>query len=299
MTFSNNSEKENADSEECETMLKRTITAIVALLLFVPVLIFSGTAAGKYVFISVIGALALVAVYEMCGCFGLKKRTSIALPSYLYAIAVTLITVFFGDSEKYISFVLVASFIFMFIAFAAAMFHIGNVRVSQAAGLISTSLYIICGFFSVIYLRYADMGAYLYWLIFIGAWATDTGAYFVGVLIGKHKLIPQVSPKKTVEGAIGGVLGCVVGYIVFGACVSHFASLEVNFTALALSAVCISVISQLGDLIASYIKREHDIKDYGNLFPGHGGVMDRFDSIIAVAPVIMGIAVIFGIKLIY
>jgi phosphatidate cytidylyltransferase len=132
-------------------------------------------------------------------------------------------------------------------------------------------------------------GKYIYLLIFIGAWMTDTGAYFIGVFFGKHKLIPEVSPKKTVEGAFGGVLGCIVGYVIFGVILNIFFDVTVNYIALILLAIVISVISQCGDLIASYVKRERGIKDYGSIFPGHGGMMDRFDSIIAVAPVILGI----------
>ncbi|MGN1095625.1 MAG: phosphatidate cytidylyltransferase [Eubacteriales bacterium] len=278
-------------------MLKRIITAVVCLALFIPVLVFSGTTVGKYIFISVLGLLSLVAMYEICGCFGLKKRIFVAAPSYFLAIVATLITVFFLESEHYVAYLLCAGFLFMFSVLASSMFNTGIVRFSQAASVVATAFYIICGFFSIIFLRYSEMGMYLYWLVFIGAWATDTGAYFVGVLCGKHKLIPEVSPKKTVEGAIGGVLGCVIGYLIFGLCMDKFCSLTVNYTALIVSAVIIAVISQLGDLIASYIKREHDIKDYGNIFPGHGGVMDRFDSIIAVAPVILGITMIFGVKL--
>lgn len=280
-------------------MIKRIVTAIVCLGIFIPVLIFSGTTAGKYVFISVLGLLALTAMYEICGCFGVRKRIFISAPTYLFAIATTLITIFFSDNEHYVAYLICTGFIFMFVILASSMFHIGNIHFSQVASLAATAFYIICGFVSISFLRYSPMGEYLYWLIFIGAWATDTGAYFIGMLLGKHKLIPEVSPKKTVEGAIGGVLGCVLGFVIFGFCMTHFNSFQVNYLYLILTAVFVSVISQLGDLIASYIKRENDIKDYGTIFPGHGGVMDRFDSIIAVAPVILGIAVIFGVKLIY
>lgn len=169
------------------------------------------------------------------------------------------------------------------------MFSCGNIKFSQAAELVSVTCYIIIGFLSIILLRkWPETGQYLYLLIFIGAWMTDTGAYFVGVLFGKHKLIPAVSPKKTVEGAVGGVFGCVIGYAVYGLILDKCFSVSVNYIALLILAVVIAVVSQLGDLIASYIKREQGIKDFGFIFPGHGGVMDRFDSIIAVAPVIYG-----------
>ena len=162
---------------------------------------------------------------------------------------------------------------------------------------VSVSTYIAIGFLCIILTRYATeshidgdvrkiMGNYLYMLIFLGAWSTDTGAYFVGVTMGKHKLIPGVSPKKTVEGAIGGVFGCAAGYAIYGAVLALAFDVKVNWPMLMVLAVIIAVVDQLGDLIASYIKREQGIKDFGTIFPGHGGVLDRFDSIIAIAPVI-------------
>ena len=126
---------------------------------------------------------------------------------------------------------------------------------------------------------------YLYLLIFIGAWVTDTFAYFTGVFFGKHKLIEDVSPKKTIEGCSGGVIGAALIAFIY-ACVFR-TELESNGCPVwlfvlvgAVGAVC----SQIGDLAASAIKRNYEIKDYGKLIPGHGGVMDRFDSILFTAP---------------
>lgn len=279
-------------------MLTRIITSVVAIAIFLPILIFSGTVAGQYIFITAMGILTFVSVYEMCGCLDVKKKLYISIPSYTYAVAVTAISMFLREDEHYLGYLICIGFIFLFVVFALAMFNIGKVTYAQVATLVSTVFYISCGFLSIINLRYIEYGQYLYLLVFIGAWSTDTGAYFVGVLFGKHKLIPHVSPKKTVEGAFGGILGCIVGYLIFGLCIEKICSLEANYIALACVAAFIAIISQIGDLIASYIKREHDIKDYGNIFPGHGGVLDRFDSIIAVAPVILGIVIILGIKLI-
>ena len=129
-------------------------------------------------------------------------------------------------------------------------------------------------------------GEYLIWLIFIGAFLADTGAYFVGIFFGRHKLCPEISPKKTVEGAFGGVLGGVVFYIVYGLILKYAFNFSVRFASLALMGVIISVISEIGDLSASIIKRHYGIKDYGTLFPGHGGILDRCDSVIMVAPAV-------------
>ena len=130
-------------------------------------------------------------------------------------------------------------------------------------------------------------GRYLAWLIFLSSWGCDTSAYCVGMLLGKHKLAPVLSPKKSVEGAVGGVAGAaLLGFLfatVFGGKMT-----ELMYPRLACTLACAiaAVISQIGDLAASAIKRNHDIKDYGNLIPGHGGILDRFDSMLFTAPAI-------------
>ena len=152
-------------------------------------------------------------------------------------------------------------------------------------------LYIIGGFTAIVSIYDRELGGeYIYMLVFIGSWVTDTFAYFCGMLFGrggKHKLIPDVSPKKTVEGSIGGIVFCIIGMIIFGIVVEAISSYEANLLALALAGLVISVVAQIGDLLMSVIKRTYGIKDYGKLFPGHGGVLDRFDSILAVSVVLM------------
>ncbi len=123
------------------------------------------------------------------------------------------------------------------------------------------------------------MTPYLIWMVFVVAWCCDTFAYLTGLLIGKHKLCPSISPKKTIEGAIGGIIGSVAGCFAF----SWFLMPEYLFP-LSMMGLGGAIISQLGDLSASSIKRYFDIKDFGNLFPGHGGILDRFDSILFTAP---------------
>ena len=137
-------------------------------------------------------------------------------------------------------------------------------------------------------------GIYVFWLIFISAWVCDTFAYFTGVTLGKHRLAPVLSPKKSIEGSIGGVIGAVVVAFLFG----YFIEYKIfggRNNAVSYMIICAfgSVVSQIGDLCASGIKRNHNIKDYGNLIPGHGGIMDRFDSVIFVAPVIFILALLF------
>jgi phosphatidate cytidylyltransferase len=127
-------------------------------------------------------------------------------------------------------------------------------------------------------------GKFLVWLIFLCSWGCDTCAYAVGMLIGKHKMAPVLSPKKSVEGAVGGVAGAVLLGIIYGAATKGpSAEYAVICGAGAL-------ISMVGDLAASAIKRNQGIKDYGKLIPGHGGILDRFDSVIFTAPVIYFLA---------
>ncbi len=130
-------------------------------------------------------------------------------------------------------------------------------------------------------------GVYLVWFAFLASWGSDTCAYCVGVLFGRHKMAPNLSPKKSIEGAVGGVAGAALLFILY----THFVinsytqiALSLPFAA-ALGAVG-ALVSMVGDLAASAVKRDHEIKDYGKLIPGHGGIMDRFDSVIVAAPIV-------------
>ena len=126
--------------------------------------------------------------------------------------------------------------------------------------------------------RCLDGGAYHVWLIFISSWGCDTCAYWVGIIMGKHKMTPELSPKKTKEGAVGGILGAALLGAIYGAVTGG--------TVWAYALICAvgGMISMIGDLSASAIKRNQGIKDYGDLIPGHGGILDRFDSVIFTAP---------------
>ena len=148
--------------------------------------------------------------------------------------------------------------------------------------------------FQFIYLtRELSWGKYLVWLIFISSWICDTCAYLTGMAIGKHKLAPVLSPKKSIEGAIGGVVGsALVGALFAWLFLIPETGSDAMIWVVALISAAGAVISQVGDLSASAIKRNHDIKDYGKIIPGHGGIMDRFDSVLFTAPVIYFLSVI-------
>lgn len=163
---------------------------------------------------------------------------------------------------------------------------------------------ILAAFFGVFYVavmlsfvyqtRMLNAGAYIVWMIFLCSWGCDTCAYCVGVLIGKHKMAPKLSPKKSIEGAIGGVLGAALLTVLYGMIFRNAmgtTTVQV-FVMAAISAVG-ALISMVGDLTASAIKRNYDIKDYGKLIPGHGGILDRFDSVIFTAPIIYFLAANF------
>ena len=163
---------------------------------------------------------------------------------------------------------------------------------------------IMAAFFGVFYVavmlsyvyqtRMLVAGAYIVWLIFLCSWGCDTCAYCVGMLIGKHKMSPKLSPKKSIEGAVGGVIGAALLTILYGMIFkSAMNSTQTHaFIMAGISAVG-ALISMVGDLTASAIKRNYEIKDYGKLIPGHGGILDRFDSVIFTAPVIYFLAANF------
>ncbi|MBE5887315.1 MAG: phosphatidate cytidylyltransferase [Lachnospiraceae bacterium] len=143
-------------------------------------------------------------------------------------------------------------------------------------------------------IRTLENGLYLAFLIFICSWGCDTCAYCVGMLIGKHKMSPILSPKKSVEGAVGGVLGTALLTVIY--CLIFGGQMEMDLNGIIILTVIAAVaglISMVGDLCASAIKRNYDIKDYGKLIPGHGGIMDRFDSMMITAPIIYYLAILF------
>lgn len=266
-------------------MKTRILTALVAICVLVPILIFSHT----IVFPIAIAIVSSICIYEITKCIG-QKKLYVTLPLYI----MTTVSPFLVKYMEITSFAMIAFIclgIYLLYLFTASVLSHGKITFSDAATIYTVGLYIVAAFTSIQYIRgYAAGGKYIYFLIFIGAWITDIFAYFTGVFFGKHKLIPDVSPKKTIEGSIGGTLFCALAFVLFGVIVELVdGGVNANLVFLFASGIVIAVISQIGDLIMSVIKRHYGIKDYGRIFPGHGGMLDRFDSILAVS---LGIAMV-------
>ena len=274
-------------------MRTRILTAIIAFLVFLPFLVFADTPALP-VAMAICG---LVSTFEMIRCVGLHKNLFVSIPLYLAAVAVPFSLRFWGI-EKTLTAALAAILVLMLYMLAVTTFSRGKVNVNASSTALMTSIYIIAGFSAMVYLHdFHEGGRYLYLLTFIGAWVPDTFAYFTGVLFGKHKLIPDVSPKKTVEGAIGGLVFCVLAFVGFALIYNNFLipedliwipedSPQLPVGLMAVVGLLAGIVSMVGDLTMSLIKRHYGIKDYGKLLPGHGGFLDRFDSVIAVAVIL-------------
>jgi phosphatidate cytidylyltransferase len=275
-------------------MLTRIITAVVALCLLVPILLFAPAWAVACVW----ALLGAVAVYEFFSCVGFKKEV------WLWVVSILSLTLSIGcsiassalvreyafeDWFKYLSMVpsfLQAITVLSFVL--AAVVRYKQLSVDRLVMLFGLFWYVKIGFSALAGL--AMEGGYLkevigasvpLWVALCIPWVADTLAYFSGFFFGKRKLCPEISPKKTVEGAIGGVAGTgIVAVVVYGFAKSwDIVPLLVVF----FGAMILAVVSIYGDLFASVVKRHFGVKDYGKLFPGHGGIMDRFDSTIPVA----------------
>ena len=229
-----------------------------------------------------IGILSSIAAYELLWGTGLLKKVRPVLYASLMAFGVSLWS-YLGSRPDW---VLSAIFVFMILLLAEVMAdHEGlsfqSVCVCFAAGLVIPFM-----FSSLVRLRCADDGKMLVLIPFVLSFVSDSGAYFAGVFLGRHKLAPKISPKKTVEGLIGGVVATVAAMLLFCYVVNKQFNYSVDYFAAAVFGAAGCLVSVFGDLSFSVIKRQTGIKDYSKLIPGHGGILDRFDSTIFVAPVV-------------
>ena len=272
-------------------MKTRVITSIFILAVAIPVVVFS-----QYVvypiFLSLLSGLA---VFEMLRVIGLHKCLRVAIPAYLIALAMPISSFFVPETYRliYLLLLFVLLFIYLIYIMAMAVFSHGKITVSKIGVAFLSVTYVVASFASLSTIRYLDAGMYNLMFVFFISWGCDTSAYFFGTFLGKHKLIPDVSPKKSVEGAIGGIIGAVGLSLGFGAFASNVMNIQTNYIVIAACAAVLAIVSQVGDLIASLIKREYGVKDYGKLMPGHGGIMDRFDSVLAVATPLLIVCMVY------
>lgn len=179
-----------------------------------------------------------------------------------------------------------AIFICILILFANIIFHHKTFNPIDISLTIFGMLYVPFLLSFVVLTRNLDYGLYYIWFIFIGAWGTDTFAYFTGVFFGKKKLMPSISPKKTLEGSVGGIAGCIIVTVLYGIIINNYIDNHIIQSHLVIIGALNGIVAQIGDLGASAVKRYVNIKDFGSIIPGHGGILDRFDSILFIAPVV-------------
>ena len=263
-------------------MTKRIITGASIVVATVAILIFANTA----VFPLAWALLSAIAVYELYRALSMLDKRFQFISALCYASIMPIVCYYLKDARKGIEAIAIATMVYLlWQALYAVMFH----SETPTAEMTTTSwctLYITIAFsaLSLIYTIDPAHGIVMLLPVFLGTWATDTCALFSGMLFGKHKLAPELSPQKTIEGSIGGVVGCIAVFVLYGLIAGHLTDLTPHYPALAISGLLVSVLSQVGDLFMSKIKREHTIKDFGTLFPGHGGVLDRYDSMLTIAP---------------
>ncbi len=253
----------------------RLLSGIVLVILALIFIIHGGS-----LLLVVLGIVSLIGMFELYRVFGVEKNVGIAG----YAAAV----VYFLDLRFHmLPDIMLLIMLFLIVCMCFFVFGYPKFTAAQIMSVFFGFFYVPV-MLSCIYLtRSLSNGTYLVWLIFLASWGCDTSAYCFGMLFGKHKMTPQLSPKKSVEGAVGGVFGAAVLTIIYGFLFRNGMGASVSYIMwMALVAAIGALIAMVGDLAASAIKRNYDIKDFGKLIPGHGGILDRFDSVIFVAPVI-------------
>lgn len=202
----------------------------------------------------------------------------------LIGIVIYYAALFFGGTHTWL--VLCITAVFLALMFVYVM-TFPRYDIAQITDKIFAFLYAPVMLSFVYLTRNSLQGSYIVWMILISSWGCDTCAYVIGMLFGKKKIFPVLSPKKSLEGCIGGVAGAaLIGGLYGRFCVENAFPGQTVWWLIALICAAGAVMSQIGDLAASAVKRNRNIKDYGKLIPGHGGIMDRFDSVIVTAPMI-------------
>lgn len=251
-------------------MKQRILTAVIALLILVPLIIY-----GKWPFIVISIVFACVGLYELMRMYNRNNGTIYELVAFLFLIGL----VYPKQEATLFSWTLTTyDFILLFLVVLLGIMVLSKNAFSfdQVSFMFFATVYVGTAFHVLIETRMLGLN-YLFFILFI-IWATDSGAYFVGKFVGKRKLWPAISPNKTIGGALGGLILAVI----IGSIFHIVYPFSLPFYSIILISLVISVVGQLGDLVASAMKRHYQIKDFGKLFPGHGGILDRLDSLLFV-----------------
>lgn len=278
-------------------MKTRIITSVVGLCILAAVMLLFNTP----VFEVIVGAITIIAIHEIFNAFSFDKNQ---LHIFILFIPYTFL-VMFSHQPLLRALLIPATFLFILYLACCLLKHNQTLSVQKLGGMMMFSTIILITFYSLVFLKHQVANPYeaiyLIMMVLCCAWGGDTSAYFAGRFLGKHKLAPIISPHKTVEGAIGGVIGSgVISVLCTVVAQAVTGTFDGNtacplLTLLSKGAICYviifvvgmasSVLGILGDLFASVVKRQCGIKDYGTIFPGHGGILDRFDSVMFIAPV--------------
>lgn len=258
-------------------MLKRTVTGIALIAVLVVMLLLSPA----------FSAGILLSVMVACAASELLWETKLVENRrfVVYAQIAAVLVVWWCYFGVPYPWALAGILAFTAACFAELLISHGKLPFQQVAITMVAGLLIPFLLSALVRIRLMDAGVYLIAVPFVMAFMPDTGAYLVGSAFGKHKLCPEISPKKTVEGLFGGFLGGIVGMIIYGFVLQHFFGFTVNYITAVIYGILGTGAATFGDLMFSVIKRQTGIKDYGKLLPGHGGILDRFDSVTIVAPI--------------
>lgn len=253
---------------------QRAISAVILVIIAAITLYFGGALTCL-----VMCAVSLIGVMELLRIYGLNKKE---LGYAAYGATVFYYALLYFDLHQ---FILPLIAVYMLVILAIYVLTYPNYKDKEIMAAFFAFVYVGVMLSYVYLIRDMKHGLILVLLIFVSSWGNDTCAYLVGRAIGKHKMSPILSPKKSIEGLIGGIIGAGILGVVFGLIYNHFMQVAHSVWIFALIGAVCALPAVIGDLAASAIKRNNDIKDYGKLIPGHGGILDRFDSIIFTAPI--------------